>query len=84
MHEYTIDVTVALKRGVADPEGDNTRKTLDLLGIEGVTRVATAKRFTMTLTADGEAEAMGRAEEACTKLLANPVIQTYTLELRKD
>ncbi|MBQ8179413.1 MAG: phosphoribosylformylglycinamidine synthase subunit PurS [Candidatus Methanomethylophilaceae archaeon] len=76
-----IEIRVELKKGVADPEGKNTRKTLEALGFEGIADVKSVKVFEvdMDLPAD---EAVKAGEEMCRKLLANPVIQNYSVTVR--
>ena len=64
-----VEIRIELKKGVADPEGKNTRKTLESLGFE----------VDMDLP---PAEAQAEAEEMCRKLLANPVIQNYRVSVR--
>jgi len=76
-----VEVRIELKHGVADPEGDNTRKALEMLGFAGVRSVRTIKVFEMDLDA-GEAEARKAAEEMSRRLLANPVIQTYSVKVK--
>jgi len=78
----TAEVKIELKEGVADPEGMNTEKTLKLLGWD-VEKVETGKLFEIDL-GDGisEEEARAEVEEMCKKLLANPVIQTYDIEIK--
>ncbi|MDG6220567.1 MAG: phosphoribosylformylglycinamidine synthase subunit PurS [Candidatus Thermoplasmatota archaeon] len=72
-------VEVHLKKGVADPEGANTAKTLHLLGFDDVEKVEFSKCFTIHMKNDG-AEAKKQVDEMCQRLLANPVIQSYTIE----
>lgn len=75
------EVRVTLKKGVADPEGKNTLKALELLGFEGVRDVRSVKVFEIEM--DGKAaEAGKRADEMCRKLLANPVIHNYSITLK--
>jgi len=74
-----FEVKVSLKKGVADPEGANTLKTLHLLGFEGVEGVEYSKCFTIHMKG-GEDEALSQVEDMCQRLLANPVIQSYTIE----
>ena len=78
----TAEVKIELKEGIADPEGMNTEKTLKLLGWD-VEKVETGKLFEIDL-GDGisEEEARDEVEEMCKKLLANPVIQTYDIEIK--
>jgi phosphoribosylformylglycinamidine synthase len=75
------EIRIGLKHGVADPEGENTRKALELLGFKGVQSVKTIKVFEMELNMDAD-EAQTACDEMCRKLLANPVIQTYSIELK--
>lgn len=79
---FTAEVRINLKRGVADPEGANTLKTLRLLGFEKIQQVHTVKLFTLDVDAANETQAQEEVEQACRRLLANPVIQQYTITLR--
>lgn len=76
-----IEIRIELKKGVADPEGKNTRKTLEALGFKGVTDVRTVKLFEVEIDAPAE-EAVAEGEEMCRRLLANPVIQSYRVTVR--
>jgi phosphoribosylformylglycinamidine synthase PurS subunit len=80
-----VDVTIRLKHGVADPEGANTKKALQLLGFTNVQAVESMKTFRIALepgTGTGdEATVKREVEEMCRKLLANPVIHDYTIEV---
>ena len=75
------DIRIELKHGVADPEGENTRKALELLGFKGIKSVKTVKLFEIEMDTEPEA-AQEAAEEMCRRLLANPVIQTFRVELK--
>lgn len=76
-----IDIRIELKKGVADPEGANTKKTLEALGFEGIEDLKSVKVYEVTL--DMTAEEAGQAgEEMCRKLLVNPVIQRYSVTVR--
>ena len=76
-----IEIRIELKKGVADPEGKNTMKTLASLGFEGVESVRSVKVFDIELDMTPE-KAVEAGEEMCRKLLANPVIQNYRVILR--
>ena len=69
------------KKGVADPEGKNTKKTLEALGFEGIGEVKAIKTFVVELDMP-EDKAVAAGEEMCRKLLANPVIQNYSVTVR--
>jgi phosphoribosylformylglycinamidine synthase len=76
-----IEIRIELKKGVADPEGKNTRKTLESLGFEGIADVRSVKLFEVELDMPAD-DAIKAGEEMCRKLLANPVIQNYRVTVR--
>jgi phosphoribosylformylglycinamidine synthase PurS subunit len=78
--EYKTEVKIRLKRGVLDAEGETIQKSLRLLGYD-VKKVETIKCYEITVDAASKEEALKRIEDSCKKLLANPVIQEYTLRV---
>jgi phosphoribosylformylglycinamidine synthase subunit PurS len=78
-----VRVEIRLKRGVADPEGDNVHKALTLLGFRGVRGVHSSKVFLIDLGTKGAKEATEEAREICRRLLANPVIHDYAISMEK-
>lgn len=75
------EVRIELKEGVADPEGRNTQKALELLGFSGVEKVRSIRVFEMTLE-DASEDARDQLEEMCKRLLANPVIHRYSIQIK--
>lgn len=75
------EVRIELKEGVADPEGRNTQKALELLGFSGITNVRSMKVFEITLDGSPD-DAKARVEEMCRRLLANPVIHKFTISIK--
>ena len=74
-------VHVYLKPGVLDPQGQAISNSLNHLGFDEVAGVRQGKLIEIDLnTADAE-EAQQRVAEMCDKLLANPVIENYDIEL---
>lgn len=71
-------VHVMLKNGVLDPQGEAVRHALGALGFEGVNGVRQGKVIELDL-ADGATKADVTA--MCEKLLANTVIESYTVEM---
>ncbi|HTT14220.1 MAG TPA: phosphoribosylformylglycinamidine synthase subunit PurS [Thermoplasmata archaeon] len=74
-----IEVRVELKPGVLDAEAESIEKSLSLLGIRDVTRVATARIYDLEFRGVSSAEARRRADEAVARLLANPVIHRVSV-----
>lgn len=71
-------VHVMLKNGVLDPQGEAVRHALGALGFDGVNAVRQGKVIELDL-AEGATEADVTA--MCEKLLANTVIESYTVEM---
>jgi phosphoribosylformylglycinamidine synthase len=76
-------VEIRLKKGVADPEGDNVHKALTLLGFRRVRGVHSSKVFRIDLGTPDAKTAKKEAEEMCRRLLANPVIHDYEITVEK-
>ncbi len=76
-------VYVTLKRGVLDPQGETVRGALETLGFAEVQDVRIGKFMVITLNAVSREDATKSVEEMCKKLLANPVIEDYRLELEE-
>lgn len=77
---HTIEIKVGLKKGVADPEGKNVKKTLQLLGLTNLGEVHTARLYRIEVDAGSRDEAEEEARIMCEKLLANPVINSYEIK----
>ena len=77
-----IEIQVGLKSGMADPEGANVKKALDLLGFDNVKNVDSVKCYRIIIDKK-ESDAMKEAEEICKKLLANPVVHEYSISVAK-
>ena len=71
-------VHVMLKNGVLDPQGEAVKHALGALGFQGVEGVRQGKVIELEL-ADGTTEATVR--DMCERLLANTVIESYSVEL---
>ena len=74
-------VTVTLKNGVLDPQGKAIEGALDGLGFTGIGSVRQGKIFDIELDDCSKDTALNLLNDACEKLLANTVIEDYTVEL---
>jgi phosphoribosylformylglycinamidine synthase len=74
-------VRVTLKAGVLDPQGKAIEHALGALGFEGVDEVRQGKLIELELAESDPARARERVQAMCDKLLANPVIEDYAIEL---
>lgn len=81
---WIAEVHVALRTGIADPEGQTIGSALRSLGYDSVGDVRSGKLLKIPFDADDSATAEATVDEMCRRLLANPVMETATWELRAD
>lgn len=74
-------VTVTLKNGVLDPQGKAIEHALGGLGFGGVGSVRQGKVFDLELQSSDRAAAEADLKAMCDKLLANTVIENYSVTL---
>lgn len=74
-------VKITLKNGVLDPQGKAIENALGALGFSGVSEVRQGKLIELDLDANDEAAAKAEVERMCENLLANTVIENYSVEL---
>jgi phosphoribosylformylglycinamidine synthase len=74
-------VTVTLKNGVLDPQGKAIEGALGTLGFSGVGSVRQGKVFDIELESADMAKAEAELKSMCEKLLANTVIENYSVTL---
>ncbi len=77
-------VYVRLKKGVLDPQGMTIQRSLQSLGYDEVSGVRQGKVFEMDLSATDEARARERLEEMSRRLLSNPVIEDFSVEIVQE
>ncbi len=74
-------VHVTLKQGVLDPQGKAIGNALRSLGFEGVGDVRQGKVIELDVAESDEAAARAKVRDMCERLLANTVIEDYSIEL---
>ncbi len=74
-------VTVMLKNGVLDPQGEAVKHALGTLSFAGVQGVRQGKVIELDLAATDAAAAEAEVKVMCEKLLANTVIESYRVEI---
>jgi phosphoribosylformylglycinamidine synthase PurS subunit len=77
-------VEVRLKDGVLDPQGAAIGRALGQLGFAGVSAVRQGKLLEIELAQNNPAAARAELRAMCEQLLANPVIETYTVTLEDE
>jgi len=82
--DWLARVSVGLKANVLDPQGKTVRNALASLGFRMVRDIRVGKHFWVVI--DGRMpreKAMAKVREMCKKVLVNPVIETFTFEMKR-
>lgn len=80
---FEAQVKVTLKKTVADPQGLTVKHALDSLGFSGLDEVRMGKFITLKLKSTDPAKAEAEAKDMCSKLLVNPIIEDFAVEVIK-
>ncbi len=78
---YHVQIKVMPLKELLDPQGKAVMGGLLNLGLTTIDDVRIGKHITLQIQAESETEAKNLAEEASKKLLANPVMEFYEIEL---
>ena len=80
---WIAEVIVVPKPGVNDPQGEAIHGGIRSLGFTSVSSVRSGRFFRLNLTSTDEETATTEAHEMCERLLANPVIETFSVSIRR-
>ena len=81
--KYNVEVKTSLKKGMLNPEASTIEKALALLNYE-VNDTKTINIIQFTLNADNKDDAFAKVDEMCQKLLCNPVIHDYEINISEE
>lgn len=79
--KFIAEIDVMPHKALLDPQGKAVSGGLNSLGLDGVQDVRVGKHITITIEAATPDEARDIAETACKKLLVNPVMEYFELEI---
>ena len=82
MPNYQASVLVNLRPSVLDPAGEATRSAANRLGVDGITQLRIGKVVSVEIKASDELEARRKIELLADRLLSNPVIEDWSLDLK--
>jgi phosphoribosylformylglycinamidine synthase len=83
MPEFEARIEVTHRAGILDPAGATVERSLPALGWSNVTQVSIGKSIRLHIVADDAQTATAQVDEMCRRLLANPVIEDYTITLEE-
>ena len=80
---YAVRIDVTHLPGVLDPQGATVERALPALGYDNVSEVSIGKTIRLVVDADTADAARTHVDEMCRRLLANPVIEQYTISIEE-
>lgn len=81
---FTAKILITLRKTILDPQGKAVEHSLKSLGYDNITDTRIGKYVELRIDTNDESTAKTTAEEACKKLLANPVMEDYTFDIVKN
>jgi phosphoribosylformylglycinamidine synthase len=79
MARFEARIDVSHLPGILDPQGATVERALPALGYDNVTQVSVGKSIRLVVDAESEDAARAQVDEMCHRLLANPVIEAFTV-----
>jgi phosphoribosylformylglycinamidine synthase subunit PurS len=84
MTSYEARIEVGHRPGILDPQGGVIERALPALGYGNVTGVRVGKSIRLVVEAPDLEAARAQVDEMCRRLLANPVIENFSIELQEN
>lgn len=81
MSKFIAEIDVMPLKALLDPQGKAVTGAMKNLNLSEIENVRIGKHITLEISADNEAAAKGKVDEACKKLLANQIMEFYEFKL---
>ena len=81
MARYEAHIDITHLPGILDPQGATVERALPALGYTNVSQVAGGTTIRLVREAESEQAAHAQVDEMCHRLLANPVIEAFTISI---
>jgi phosphoribosylformylglycinamidine synthase PurS subunit len=82
--KYIAEIDVMPHKALLDPQGKAVSHGLTNMGLREIDNVRIGKHITLEITADSPETAKSKVDEACKKLLSNPIMESYSFELHNS
>ncbi len=79
--KFVAEIDIMPHKELLDPQGKTVVNNMKHLDLSGIDDVRIGRHVRMTLEAASEAEARQKVDIACQKLLANPIMESYTYSI---
>ena len=79
---FTAEINVMPRPELLDPQGKAVANNMKHIHISGVDNVRIGKHITLEINAENEAKARDAVKEMCSKLLSNPIMESFSFEMK--
>ena len=81
--KFIAEINVMPLKNLLDPQGKAVSRSMSNIGFKEISNVRIGKHITLEIQAENKEQAMERVNEACNKILANPIMEGYEYSLRE-
>jgi len=81
--KYKAEINIMPLKELLDPQGKAVTSSMKNLGLEEISNVRIGKHISLEVDADSKEAANEKVENACSKLLANQVVEYFEFELEE-
>lgn len=81
MKKFNSKINITLRAGILDVQGKTVEQALHAIEFQNLSNVRIGKYVTLTVEAESETEARASVERACSQLIANPIIEDFTVAI---
>ncbi|MEX8546180.1 MAG: phosphoribosylformylglycinamidine synthase subunit PurS [Mucilaginibacter sp.] len=80
--KFQAEIDVMPKKEILDPQGKAVSGSMKNLGLSEITNIRIGKHISLEVEAESEAAANEKVEQACKKLLANLIMESYSFKIQ--
>lgn len=84
MSKYTAEINVMPLKAILDPQGKAVSGSMKNLNLPEIHDVRIGKHISLEVEASSKEIATQKVDEACRKLLANPIMESYEFEIKEN
>lgn len=81
--KFSASITIMPLKALLDPQGKAVTHSMKNLNLPEIENVRIGKHITLEIEATNKTAAEGKVDEACKKLLANPIMESYEFVLKE-
>lgn len=82
--KFTAEIDIMPLKSLLDPQGKAVTQSMKKIGFDDISNVRVGKHITLEIESESKEKAMERINEACHKILTNPIIEGYSYTIRNQ